>query len=120
MVSKQIALVMTRAPFAGHAGREGLDAALVAAAYEQELCLCFIGDAVWQLLPQQEPALAHSKDYLATLKALPLYEVERLHVCAASLAERGIEPGEIRLPVEVLAPEALAGLLKQQDAVYRF
>ncbi len=120
MVSKKLAFLMTRPPFAGQAGREGLDAALVAAAYEQQLCLCFSGDGVWQLLPDQDAAAAHSKDHLATFKALPLYDVDELYVCAASLAERGIAVSDIRLPVQVLAPEALAALINQQHGVYRF
>jgi tRNA 2-thiouridine synthesizing protein C len=36
----------------------------------------FVGDGVFQLLPGQQPQAMLARDYIATFKVLPLYDID--------------------------------------------
>jgi tRNA 2-thiouridine synthesizing protein C len=36
----------------------------------------FVGDGVFQLLPGQQPSAVLARDYIATFKVLPLYDID--------------------------------------------
>ncbi|WP_406667584.1 sulfurtransferase complex subunit TusC [Gallaecimonas sp. GXIMD1310] len=120
MVEKHIGVIFSALPFANQQGREALDTVLAASAYEQPLSLFFIGDGVWQLVKDQQPEQAASKDYLATFKALSLYEVEHLYVQRSALSSRGLTAADLAIEVAVVDDTALQQLLARQDAIYRF
>jgi hypothetical protein len=46
-----------------------------------------LGDGVFQLLPGQQPSAVLARDYIATFKLLPLYDIDRAG-CARLPAER--------------------------------
>ncbi|MGV2836914.1 DsrE family protein, partial [Pseudomonas shirazensis] len=46
-----------------------------------------------------------------------MFGVEELFVCAHSVAERGLDPASLSLPVEVLDDAALAALIGRYDQV---
>ncbi|KAA8996345.1 sulfurtransferase complex subunit TusC [Affinibrenneria salicis] len=118
---KRVAFVFTQAPHGSAAGREGLDAVLAMSALSEETGVFFVGDGVFQLLPQQRPADILMRDYIATFGVLPLYDVERRYLCRASLAERGLaEQTRWVLDVVMLDPDALRAELASYDAVLTF
>ena len=79
--------------------REGLEAAMVAAAFGREVGLLFTGDGVMALLEGQQVGPLGQKGSDNLLAALEMYDVERCYVDAAAL----------RLPLLVLALERLPG-----------
>jgi tRNA 2-thiouridine synthesizing protein C len=115
---KRIAVVCRHSPYGGSYPREALDTALAAAAFDQPVTLVFMGDGVWQLLPEQRPDSGKSLE--KQLGALPLYDIDTLYVEAESLAQRGLDAAELALPVQVLSSTALADLLAGQDVVLGF
>ena len=46
---------------------------------------------MFQLLAGQQPQAILMRDYIATFKVLPLYDIETFYVCADSLAARGLD-----------------------------
>ena len=84
----RIAFVFTSAPHGSAAGREGLDALLATSALSEDIGVFFIGDGVFQLLAGQEPQKILARDYIATFKVLPLYDIETFWVCAAEKRSR--------------------------------
>lgn len=117
---KKITVVFKTAPH-GHAnGREALDFALLSASFEQEVSLVFTDEGVLNLLTGQQPELIGGKDYIATFKALPMYDVEQVYVCKQSLAEFGMSRSALNIPVEVLSTEQIAALLNSTDEVLVF
>ncbi|MEM6161115.1 sulfurtransferase complex subunit TusC [Erwinia sp. P6884] len=117
----RIAFLFTQAPHGNSAGREGLDAVLATSALSEEIALFFVSDGVLQLNIGQTPEKILARDYIATFGVLPLYDIERCYVCAASLAERGLSPDAERvLPVEVLEPQALRAELARYDRIISF
>lgn len=67
---KRVAFVFSSAPHGSASGREGLDALLATSALTDELGVFFIGDGVFQLLPEQRPGAILARDYIATFKLL--------------------------------------------------
>ena len=62
-----------------------------------------------------------ARDYIATFKVLPLYDIETLYVCAASLQARGLsENTPFVLDAAVVAPEVLREHLSCFDTILTF
>lgn len=53
---KRVAFVFSSAPHGSAAGREGLDALLATSALTDDIGVFFVGDGVFQLLPEQRAA----------------------------------------------------------------
>ncbi|MBT9431727.1 MULTISPECIES: sulfurtransferase complex subunit TusC [Sodalis] len=87
----RIAFVFSHGPHGDAAGREGLDALLATSALAEDIGVFFIADGVLLLLAQQQPAQILARDFIATFGVLPLYDVDRLYLCAESAAERGLD-----------------------------
>lgn len=118
---KRVAFVFTSAPHGSAAGREGLDALLATSALTDDTGVFFLGDGVLQLLAGQQPTTILARDYIATFKVLPLYDIDNCWLCAASLRERGFSAETPRvLDVEVLEPDALREKLDNYDVVMTF
>ena len=78
---KRVAFVFTSAPHGSASGREGLDALLATSALTEDIGVFFLGDGVFQLLAGQQPQAILARDYIATFKVLPLYDIETFYVC---------------------------------------
>lgn len=116
-----VAFVFTQGPHGSSAGREGLDAVLATSALSDEIALFFVSDGVLQLTSGQQPQRILARNYIATFGVLPLYDVERCYICAASLAERGVAAETLRvLAAEVLSAQALRIKLNDYDRVITF
>ena len=113
---KRIAFVFSTAPHGSASGREGLDALLAASALSEDLGVFFIGDGVFQ-----KPSAVLARDYIATFKLMPLYDIDNVWLCAASLRERGLSAGTAFVTdVELLEPDALRQQLDGYDVILRF
>ena len=119
-MSKSILALCRQAPYGNALAREGLEAVLAAAAMDQAPAVLFCGDGVFQLLPQN-PATIGEKSLQRNLQALPMFDVETLHVCQASLVQRGIDPAAIELPgAEIRLVENTAAFIHGFDHVLSF
>ena len=117
----RVAFVFTSAPHGNASGREGLDALLATSALTDDIGVFFIGDGVFQLLGGQQPQTVLARDYIATFKVLPLYDIDTFWVCAASLHERGLnESASFVLDITALEPDVLREHLSQFDTVLTF
>lgn len=118
---KRIAFVFKSAPHGTSAGREGLDALLATSALSEDIGVFFVGDGVLQILPGQQPDKILSRDYIATFRVLPLYDIEQCYLCAESARERGLsENSAWVIDVDLLAPDALREKLHQFDVILTF
>ncbi|MFC0140256.1 sulfurtransferase complex subunit TusC [Erwinia mallotivora] len=121
MLMNRVAIIFTQAPHGSSAGREGLDAALAISALSEKIALFFVSDGVLQLVHEQQPERILARHYAATFGVLPLYDIDDLYVCAASLSERGLPAeGKRVLPVNVLSPAALRAELDRCDRIITF
>lgn len=101
--------------------QEGLDALLATSALTEDIGVFFIGDGVLQLLAGQQPQAILARDYIATFKVLPLYDIETFWVCAASLKSRGLdEQTPLVLDATIVAPDLLRDQLSHYDTILTF
>ncbi|WP_058910339.1 sulfurtransferase complex subunit TusC [Entomohabitans teleogrylli] len=119
---KRLAVVFTSAPHGSSAGREGLDALLAASALCEAPGVFFIGDGVFQILSGQQPQAILSRDYIATFRILPLYDINDIMICAASLRERGLaaKPGSFVIDALPMEPQVLRERLAEYDVLLTF
>ena len=118
---KRVAFVFASAPHGSASGREGLDALLATSALTEDIGVFFLGDGVFQLLAGQQPQAILARDYIATFKVLPLYDIETLYGCDESLAARGLdEKTPFVLDVTVVSSEAMREHLSHYDTVLTF
>lgn len=121
VLMKRVAFVLSSAPHGSAAGREGLDALLATSALTDDIGVFFVGDGVFQLLPEQRPGAVLARDYIATFKLLSLYDIDQCWLCADSARERGLDPATPWVvDVECLAPDALRARLHEFDVILRF
>ncbi|MBY4677193.1 sulfurtransferase complex subunit TusC [Marinobacterium arenosum] len=120
MSTKSFLIINRRPPYASNLAREALDSALTVAVFEQPVAILFLSDAVYQLLPDQQPAAIGQKSLAANLQVLPMYDIEQLYVSARALAERGLSTDQLAVPVTELDDDAVQTLIKQHDVVLNF
>lgn len=129
---KRFMYVMRRAPHGTHYPQEGLEVALVGAAFEQEVSMAFIDDGVFQLKGGQDTGGLGVKNFAAAFGALGEHGVGALYVEAESLAVRGLtvgdlltlvgedEEGTVKSMIEVVGGEELGVIMERQDVLFNF
>ncbi|MDF0535989.1 sulfurtransferase complex subunit TusC [Shewanella yunxiaonensis] len=117
---KSIAIIFRQGPHGNEAGREALDLALMAATYEQQVHLVFIDSGVLNLLSGQQPELIGCKDYIATFKALDIYDVASVSVSESAILNFGLANLPLIYPAELVDDEQIRKLLEQVDEVLVF
>lgn len=101
--------------------KEGLDAAMVAAAFGQLVKILFEGDGVYHLLPKQAPEVLGGKAYHKALSALAMYDVDQLFVCSESLSNRGLALERLSLePLKCLNHDQIVQMINASHAVIHY
>ncbi|MDY1045879.1 MULTISPECIES: sulfurtransferase complex subunit TusC [Pseudomonas] len=116
-MAKSMLIISRQAPWAGPAAREALDIALAGGAYDLPVSMLFLDDGVYQLTDAQAPGAVQQKNLAANLQALPLFGVDELFVCAASLARRGLSDAALAIAAQTQTDEQLRELLPRFDLV---
>ncbi len=112
--------ILRQAPYASSIAREAIDVILAAASLETKISLLFLDDGVFQLCSHQDPVKLGSKPLAAMLTALPLFGVESIFAAEQEVKERGLDVEHLVLPVELLNPLQIAGLLNASAPVFSF
>ncbi|WP_111411888.1 sulfurtransferase complex subunit TusC [Billgrantia lactosivorans] len=113
-------VILRHAPHGSSWLREGLDAALVAAAFGQAVTLLFQGDGVLSLVEGQGPGPLGQKGTAATLDMLAMYDIESLFYDQVALAGFGFAPQQLQLPATGVEAGAIAPLIAGHRLVLTF
>jgi tRNA 2-thiouridine synthesizing protein C len=114
-------LVILRHPPHGSSWlREGLDAALVAAAFGQAVSLLFQGDGVLALVDGQTPGPLGQKGTAATLEMLGMYDIESLYLDDGALSRLGLPMDALIQPVRPIDAAGIAALIAEHRLVLSF
>ena len=116
-VVKKFMFVNRRAPYGTIYALEILEMVLISAAFDQDACVAFIDDGVFQIKKGHDTKAINVKNFSPTFRALEGYDVERLYVEKESMEARGLTPDDFVVPVEVLSAEELSLLMDEQDVV---
>lgn len=114
---KKILIVNRQAPYGNSEAQETLDVLLMLSTFDQELSVLFLDDGVWQLKAEQDAAGINIKNFAATYRALPLYDIKNVYVAAESLQDRGLTTADLMLTVTLLTHEQVSELLIQQQCI---
>lgn len=116
-MSKNLAFLMRRSPYAGSRAMESIEAAMVAAVFDQNVTLIFLDDGVYQLISGQEGAGLGLKSVANALRALPAYDIEQLVVAGEALESRGLDPADLAVSATVARNAEIRELIARQDVV---
>lgn len=92
---KKFLYINRRAPHGSNYAQEGLEVALIGAAFDQDVAMAFLDDGVFQLKSNQDTAEIGTKNFSATYRALGDYDVKKVYVERESLESRGIGEDEL-------------------------
>lgn len=115
---KSYLFVLRKPAHSGAYVQEILDIILTTAAFDQNVAILLLDDGVFQLKNGQHPENSGMKDTAAIFHALEIYDVKAIYTEVESLAERGLKPADLCLPVQVFPRKAIAGLMKRFDVVF--
>lgn len=118
MGNRHLLFVFRSSPYGNGRAREGLDALLAAAVFEQKVSALFIGDGVLQLRSEQAPA--DSRNQHKMLHSLQLYDVDQVYFSGSALAARHIDVANIRIPGKVLNDAEITQLLTTANHILTF
>ncbi|HUW27293.1 MAG TPA: sulfurtransferase complex subunit TusC [Sulfuriferula sp.] len=119
-IVKKFMFVNRKAPYGTIYALEGLEVVLISAAFDQDVSMAFLDDGVYQLVKGQHTKAIDVKNFSPTYRALEGYDIEKLYVERESLEMRGLNAGDLLVPVEVLSSAAMGDLMKTQDVVIGF
>lgn len=94
-IVKKFLYVNRRAPHGSNYAQEGLEVALIGAAFEQDVAMAYLDDGVFQLHKNQDTSALGTKNFSATYRALGDYDVTRVYVERESLAKRGLREDDL-------------------------
>ncbi|GAB6054018.1 sulfurtransferase complex subunit TusC [Magnetospira thiophila] len=117
-VVKKFMFLNRKAPYGTIYALEVLETVLISAAFDQDTCLAFIDDGVYQIMKGVDNSETNAmKNFSKTYRALDGYDVERLYVEKESMEARGLTEDDLIVDVEVLSAADLAALIAEQDVI---
>ncbi|MBA6412168.1 sulfurtransferase complex subunit TusC [Parahaliea sp. F7430] len=118
--TKKVLLLTRHAPYGGSLARAAVDAALAAAAFEQAPSLLFMGDAVLQLVSDQDASAVGTRSHGRVLESLPLYDIDQVFVDQTALLEYGLTSHDLAIDVILLDDPAMRQMLADHDHILSF
>ncbi len=132
--AKKFMYVNRRAPYGTIYALEGLEVVLIGAAFDQDVCMAFVDDGVFQLKKGQDTNESNMKNFSPTYRALGDYDVNKLYVEKESLEQRGMSEDDLleltyedeeddykeKPSIRIVNKEELADLMEQQDVILNY
>jgi len=131
---KKFMYMNRRAPYGTIYALEGLEVALIGAAFDQDVSMAFVDDGVYQLKSGQDTSSSGMKNFSPTYKALGDYDVTKLYVEKESLEARGLGVDDLmpltyededddykeKASIRIVDSAELAALLADQDVILNY
>lgn len=119
-VIKKFMFVNRTAPYGTVYALESLEVVLISAAFEQDVCVLFSDDGVYQLKKGQNTDALGMKNFSPTYRALEMYDVEKLYVDKESMEARGLTTDDFLVDVEVKTSEEITSMMEEMDMVLNY
>jgi tRNA 2-thiouridine synthesizing protein C len=115
---KKILFALRKPPHSGAYTQEMLDIIMTTAAFDQEVSVLLMDNAVFQIKKQQAPENSGLKDTAAIFKALPIYNIQTIYVEKESLQQRGLTEGHLEEAVLGIPRNKIGEFFKEFDLVF--
>lgn len=119
-VIKKFMFVNRTAPYGTVYALESLEVVLISAAFEQDACVLFADDGVYQLKKGQNTDALGMKNFSPTYRALEMYDVEKLYVDKESMEARGLKEDDFIVDVEVKTSAEIVSMMEEMDMVLNY
>lgn len=119
-VIKKFMFVNRTAPYGTVYALESLEVVLISAAFEQDACVLFADDGVYQLKKGQNTDALGMKNFSPTYRALEMYDVEKLYVDKESMEARGLKEDDFIVDVEVKTSAEIVSMMEDMDMVLNY
>lgn len=120
MPACDLLFVFSHTPYGASTAKEGLEAALAAGAFDQDVSILFIGDGVWQLMQNQHTEDVGRKNHQKMAQALPMFGIDNIYIDQQSLTERGLALSEIALNGETINSSDTQTLMQNAKHILSF
>lgn len=117
-MTKNILIIHTQSALNTLQGKEALDLSLIFGAFEQDVNVIFYQQGVTQTLAKQNAVNLGQKDYLATIKALEIYDIENVFACETSLSEYGLQNNELISGIQKISQQKIKQLKSNADHIF--
>lgn len=114
----KIVVLLMHPPYGSLKAQEGLEFALASTNYGHECRVIFCGDGLYQLIGPQSPH--KQKNHLKQLNLLPLYDIDTLYVCEASMAVLALSANDFNEKAKLVSPESIRQILTDSDFTVTF
>ncbi|WP_140413829.1 sulfurtransferase complex subunit TusC [Bathymodiolus platifrons methanotrophic gill symbiont] len=114
---KSFLFVMQIAAYDGAKVQEVLDQVLITAAFDQQVSLLLLDDAVYHLHKNQCSDKLANKDISAIYRSLQIYDIEHIYVEQESLSICGLTQDAMLIPVSLLKRQDVATIFKSFDFI---
>lgn len=116
----EVLVILRHAPHGSSWLREGLEAALVSAAFGRRVSLLFCAAGVTALISGQGAGPLGQKGTQPMLEMLAMYDIDTLLLEEAALAQYGLTQSDLLLPVTPLSPAQIAAALAEHSLILNF
>ena len=131
---KKFMYVNRTAPHGSVYAQEGLEVALIGAAFDQDVSMAFIDDGVFQIKSGQDTSATGMKNFSPAYQALGDYDISRLYVERESLEARGLNMDDLmpltwededddyneKPSIRIVDSDELAQIIAGQDVIFNY
>jgi tRNA 2-thiouridine synthesizing protein C len=117
---KKLMYVCRTAPYGTIYALEALEVVLIGAAFEQDVCMVFTDDGVFEIMKGQKTDDIGMKNFSPTYRALEMYDVEKLYVEKEAMEQRGLGEDDFNVDVEVKTAAEIQALMEEMDIVLNY
>jgi tRNA 2-thiouridine synthesizing protein C len=115
---KRFLFVLRKPSYDGLYVQEMLDIILTTAAFEQNVSILWLDDAVFHLKVHQNAQNSGYKNTATLFEILPTMDVNDVFVEVESLAERGLNVEQLSQAVQLVPRATIADFMAQFDVVF--
>lgn len=118
MKTKRFVVVITKGPVGTEAGSLGLDAALAAAAFDQDVTVLFKDEGLLQLIQNQESKLMGNKSTLANFGLMKMYGVTRVWAAQSSAESLQLNDAQLAYAPDFVSDTLIDEALQSANQVW--
>jgi tRNA 2-thiouridine synthesizing protein C len=118
MDMKSYLFLLRKPAHSGSYVQEILDVILTTAAFDQQVTLLIMDDAVFHLKAGQMQNTNGMKDIAAIYNALELYDITEIYTEEDSLLERGLKLADLCLPLKSINRNEVSAFIEGFDVVF--
>ena len=116
--SPRFLFLITRPPLPSRPMQETLDRILTAAAYDLHVSVLFCGEGIYQVVGNAGRESGERPSWLASVRTLDLYEINRVLVDGASLRARGFQEHDLAISAQVIDCDQARACIAEYDRLF--